>query len=114
MQPRGEAVPDRDGERNRAREPRSTDELDRLVDRGVLGHVGEAELICAEPQRGANGRVELAHRALTERVNRMVEGAHSLHGAEGEALRERAVAAVEARGRAAESTIRVRVFFEDA
>ena len=57
--------------------------------------VHEAELVGAEPQRGAHGRVELAHGPPAERLDRVVERAHALHRAVRELHRERAVARVE-------------------
>src|SRR5262249_25242112 len=67
-----------------------------------------------EPERGANGRIQLAHRSLSEPLDRMVERAHALHGADREPLRERAVAPLEpGRGRP-QDAIRVRIVLEDA
>src|SRR5439155_20171559 len=71
------------------------------------------ELVRAEPQRRANGRVELARWTPAELVDRMVQGAHSLDRAERQALRERPVAAVEVGRNAPQDTIGVRVLLED-
>ena len=72
------------------------DQLDRLVDRGVVGRgVGEEQLVEAEPQRGQHRRVEQSRRALGEPFDRDVAGAAALHGAVGEALGLGALAAVE-------------------
>ena len=66
-------------ERDRALEPRTAHELDGLVHRSVCRDVGEAELVRAEPERRTDRRVELAHRTLPERLDRVVERAHPLH-----------------------------------
>ena len=101
-------------ERHGALEPRPADELDRLVHRGVRRGVGVAELVRAEPQRRAHGRIELAHRPLAERVDRVVERPDALDGAIREPLRERALALVEPLRRGAEGAVGVRVLLEDA
>ena len=77
------------------------DQLDRLVDGGVVGGgVGEEQLVEAEPQRRQHRRVEQPGRAPGEPFDRDVAGAAALHGAVGEALGLGAVAAGEAeRGR---------------
>ena len=73
------------------------DQLDRLVDRGVVGgRVGEEQLVEAEPQRRQHRRVEQPRRALGEALDRGVGGAAALHGAVGEPLRLGALAAAEA------------------
>ena len=84
--------------RARARRARtsSTDSFTAACGRDA---VEEAELVGAEPQRRAHGRVELAHRPAAERVDRVVERADALHRAVGELLREGAVARVEPLGR---------------
>ena len=82
-------------ERHGALEPGAADELDRLVRGRMRRGVGVAELVRAEPQRRAHGRIELAHRPLAERLDRVVERPHALHGAVREPLRERALALVE-------------------
>ncbi len=101
-------------ERHGTLEPRAADELDRLVRRRVRRRVGVAELVRAEPQRRAHRRIELAHRPLAERVDRVIERAHTLHGAVREPLRERALALVEPLRRGAEGAVGVRVLLEDA
>ena len=101
-------------ERHRALEPRGADELDRVVDDGVLRLVGERELVGAEPQRGADGWVELAHRPLAELLDAEVERPRHLHRPVGEALREGAVARVEAGDGRRERAIGVVLLFEDA
>ena len=101
-------------ERHRPLEPRAADELDRLVHGRVAGNPVEiAELVSAEPQRREDGRVELAHRTLAERLDRMVERAHPLHRAERELPRERPVAVVEVLRGGAERAVGVRVLLED-
>ena len=73
------------------------DQLDGLVDRGVVGRrVGEQQLVEAEPQRGQDRRVEQADRALGEALDRRVAGPAALDGAVGESLRLGALAAGEA------------------
>ena len=110
----GEPAHDRVRERHRTLEPRAADELDRLVRGRVRRGVRVAELIRAEAQRSAHRRVELAHRPLAERVDRVVERAHALHGAVGEPLRERALALVEVARGGAKDAVGVRVLLEDA
>ena len=108
--------PSHDGVRegDRALQASPAHELHRLVDRRVRRDLGVAELVRAEPQRSPDRWIELAHGTLAERPDRMVERADALHGSEGEALRQRAVARVEARRCAAEHAIGVRVVLEDA
>ena len=72
-----------------------------------------AELVRAEPERGEHGRIELAHGPLAEHVDRVIERSHSLHRSVRKPLSERALAVVEALGRAAERAIRIRVVLED-
>ena len=55
---------------------------------------------------------ELADGAAPQRLDRMVERAHALHGAEGHALRKGAVARVEVAGRSRERAVGV-LFDED-
>ncbi len=63
------------------------DQLDRLVDRGVVGgRVGEEQLVEAEAQRRQHGRVEQSGRAAREPLDRRVGGAAPLHRPVGEAL----------------------------
>ena len=72
------------------------DQLDRLVDGGVVGGpVGEEQLVEAEPQAGEHRRVEQPGRTLREALDRGVGGPAPLHGAVGEALRLGALAAPE-------------------
>ena len=73
------------------------DQLDRLVDGGVIGGaVGEEQLVEAEPQGGEHRRVEQPGRAPGEPFDRRVGGAAPLHGAVGEPLRLGALAAADA------------------
>ena len=66
--PLGEPAHDRVRERHGALEPGRAHQLDRLVRRGMRRHrVDEAELVGAETQRGAHGRIELAHGPAAER-----------------------------------------------
>ena len=95
--------------------PGPLDQLDRLVDRGVVGRaVGEEELVEAEAQAGQHRRVELAQRAVDEPLERRVDRAAPLHGAVGEPLRLGALAAVElgAVRRLAEGALGVRFVLE--
>ena len=112
--PVADAAQDGVRERDRALEPRPADELDRLVHGRVARNAVEiAELVRAEPQRRPDGRVELPHRPLAERLDRVVERAHPLNRAEREPPGERAVALVESlRGRA-ERPVGVGVVLED-
>ena len=106
---------DRVRERDRALEPRATDELDRLVHGGVARNaVEEAELVRPEPQRGADGRVELRDRPLAECLDRVVERPDPLDGAVRKLRRERPVALVERFGGGAGGAVGVRALFEDA
>ena len=91
------------------------DQLDRLVDRGVIGRsVGEEQLVDAQPQAGQDGRVELAQWAVDEPLEGRVDRAAPLHGAEGEPLRLRPLAAVELThiGRLAEGALGVGAVLE--
>ena len=100
LDPVGDAPEDGVREGDGALEPGPADELDRLVHRRVARDaVEEAELVRAEPERGEHGRVELPHRPLAERLDRVVERAGALDGAERELPRERPVAVVEPRSR---------------
>ena len=75
----------------------SLDQLDRLVDGGVVGGaVGEEQLVEAEPQGRQHRRVEQAGRAPGQPFDRGVGGAAALDGAVGEPLGLGALAAVEA------------------
>ena len=97
--PVGDAAQDGVRERDGALQPGAADELDGLVHRGVAGDALEpAELVRAEAQRGAHGRVELRDAAAAEGLDRVVDRPHALDGAVREPLRQRAVALVEARG----------------
>ena len=73
------------------------DQLDRLVDGGVVGGaVGEEQLVEAEAQRRQHRRVEQPGRAAGEPLDRGVGGAAALDGAVGEPLGLGALAAGEA------------------
>ena len=89
-------------------------ELHRLVRGRVRRGIGVPELVRAEAQRRPHRWIELAHRTLAERLDRVVERAHALHRAVRQPLRECAFAVVEALRRGAERAIRVRVLLEDA
>jgi hypothetical protein len=79
-------------------------QLDRLGDRGVLGHpVEEQQLEQAELERGPHARLEPALRALVDDV---VERQPALHGAEGELLGQRAVARAQLAGLAVQRPVR--------
>ena len=102
-------------ERHGPLEPSPADELDGLVHRGVLRYSVEIrELVRAEPERRQDRRVELAHRPLAERLDRVVERPHALHRAERELPRERAVARVEPFRGAPQGAVGVRLVLEDA
>ena len=102
-------------ERDRPLEPGRAHELDRLVHGGVARHaVQVAELERAEPERRQHRRIELAHRPLAERLDRMVERPLPLDRAEGELPRERAVAVVEVGRGAAQRPVGVRTLLGDA
>ena len=90
------------------------DELDGVVDDRVRRLVGPGELVGAEPQRREHRRVELPHRPLAELLDAEVDRPLALHGAVREALRERAVAVVEAGDRGRERAVGIRVVLEDA
>ena len=78
------------------------DQLDRLVDGGVVGGaVGEEQLVEAEPQRGQHRRVEQPRRAAGQTFDRGVGGAAALDGAVGEPLGLGALAARRGRARSA-------------
>ena len=72
------------------------------------------ELVRAEAERRPHRRVELPHRPPPERLDRVVERPHALHGSVGQSLGERALPLVQALGGAAESAVRVRVLLEHA
>ena len=111
----GQPPENRVRERDRPREPCRPHELDRLVHGGVARDaVDEAELVRAQPQRRSDRRVEPVHLSPSERLDRVIERPHPLHGAVGEALRERAVPLVQPGRGGAERVIGVRVVFEDA
>ena len=115
LDPVGEPAEHGVRERDRPLEPGAAHELDRLVHGRVAGHAVEvAELVRAEPERREHRRVELAHRPLAERLDRVVERAHPLHRAERELPRERPVAVVELLRRRAKRPVGVRVILEDA
>ena len=90
------------------------DELDRLVRGRVRSDVEVAELVRAEAERCEHRRVELAHGPAAERLDRVVERPHALHGSVRELLRERALARVEVRRRGAQRAVRVRLLLEHA
>ena len=72
------------------------DQLDRLVDRGVVGgRVGEQQLVEAEAQRGEHRRIEQPRSSARRAADRRVGGAAALHGAVGEALGLGALAPLE-------------------
>ena len=74
------------------------DQLDRLVDRRVIGRpVGEEKLVEAEAQGGEHRRVEQPRRALGEALDRGVGGSAALDGAVGEPLRLGPVTAADPR-----------------
>jgi len=109
----GEPAHDGVRERHRALEPRTPHELDRLVRSCVRRGVRVAELIRAQAQRSADLRIELSHRPLAERVDRVVECALALHRAVGKSLRERALALVEVARGGAKDAVGIRVLLED-
>ena len=102
-------------EGDRPLEPRRAHEFDRLVHSGVARHaVQVAELERAEAERRQHRRVQLAHRPLAERLDRMVERPLPLDRAEGELPRERAVAVVEVGRGTAQRPVGVRPLLGDA
>ncbi len=101
-------------EGNCALETRRTHELDGVVDDGMVGLIGERELVRAEPQSRPHRRVELAHRPLAELLDPEVERPCHLHRPVGEPLRERPVAGVEAVDGGGEGPVCVSLFLEDA
>ena len=110
----GEPSHDRVRERHGALEARAADELDRLVRRGVRRRLRVRELVRAETERRAHRRVELVHRPLAQRLDRVVERAHALDRAVRETVRERALAFVEIGRGAAEDAVGVRLLLEHA
>ena len=93
----GDSPQNRVRERDGPLEVRAAHELDRLVHGGITRDTAEvAELVRAEPECRQHGRIELSHRALPERLDRMIERPQPLHRAECELARERPVAIVEA------------------
>ena len=97
----GDSPQDRVRERNGPLEVRAAHELYRLVHGGVLRDAAEvAELVRAEAQRGEHRWVELSHRPLPERLDRVIERPQALYRAERQLACECPVAIVEAfRGR---------------
>ena len=88
---------DRVDEAGGVRRAGSLDQLDRLVDGGVVGRaVGEEQLVEAEAQGGEHRRVEQPRRALGEPLDRRVGGSAPLDRAVGEPLRLGALAPVDA------------------
>ena len=78
--------------------------------------VGEQDLEDAEPEHVREAPLEPLHRPLRDLLERRVERAAALHGAEREVHRERAVARVHLRllGLARERAVGVGVLVEDA
>ena len=113
-EPEHEAPHDRICERHRALQARGPDKLDRLVDGRMDGDLGERELVRAEPQCGAYGRIELRDRPAAQRFDPVVERPHPLNRPEGEPLRERAIARVERRSSRGEGPVGVGAVLEDA
>ena len=102
-------------ERDGALQTRAADELDRLVDGGVTRHaVEERELERSQAQRRANRRVEPAHGAMSDRLDRMVERPRPLHRPVRQLARERSVALVEPGRRGAERPVGIGLVLEDA
>ena len=90
-------------------------ELDGLVDGGVRRDAVEVEqLEEPEPQGGAHGRVERLHGAFGELGGDVVKRAGALHRAVGELGGQRALAAVEAVGSAAQGAVGPGAVLEDA
>ena len=112
--PLGEPAHDGVRERDRALEAGAADELDRLVDRRVAGDGEEDELVGAEAQRGAHGRVELAHGRRPSVSIAWSSVRDALDGAVGELLRERPLARVETPAAARERAVGVGVVLEHA
>src|SRR6266511_977409 len=110
-QPPHDGVRERDG----ALEPSPANELDGLVDgRMARDPVGEPELVGAQAKRRLDGRIELPHRSATDRLDRVVQRAYALHGAEREPLCERAVARIQALCGRTKDAVGVRVVLEHA
>ncbi len=114
-------VPEREPPQDGVRElhgpfqPRLADELHGLAHRRIGGdRIQVGELVGADPESGAHRRVELAHRAAADLLERVVERADALDGAVGDPLGQRAVALVEAGGGGCESAVGVGVLLEDA
>ena len=110
----GEPAHDRVRERHCALALRRAHQLDGVVDDRMHRLIGPRELVGAEPQRGAHGRIELAHRPLARLLDPEVDRARPLHRAVREPLGQRAVAVVEAFDGGPEGAVRVRVLLEDA
>ena len=110
----GQAAHDGVRERDRTLDAGATHELDRVVDHRVRRLVRVAELVRAEPERREHGWIELADRAASDRLDRVVERADALHRAVREPLREGAVAVVEVGCEGAERAVRVRLVLEHA
>jgi hypothetical protein len=110
-----EPAHDRVRERDRPLEARASDELDRLVHRGVRRNpLGVRELVCAEAERRAHRRVELPHGSPPELLDRMVERPHALNRPVREPLCECPLPPVERLRRGAERAVGVRVLLEHA
>ncbi len=111
----GEAAQHGVREGDRTLEPGAPDELHGLVHGGVAGDALDvAELVRAEPERCANGRVEPRHRPPCERLDGVVDRPDALHRAVGEPPGQREVAVVQALGRGAERPVGVGVVLEHA
>ena len=114
-EPVGESAKHRVGERHGALEPRTAHELDRLVHRGVARDAfDEPELVRAETKGSSYGRVETVDAPSAERLDRVVERADALDGAEGESLRERSITLVELGSGGTKCAICVRAVLEHA
>jgi hypothetical protein len=101
-------------ERDRALEACAPHQLHRFVDGRVRRDVGIAELVRTQSQCCAHRRIELAHRPLPQRADRVVERAYALHRPEGEALRQRTIARIQPLGSRTQDAVGVRLVLEDA
>ena len=113
--PERESPQDGIREFHRSLEPGCAHELHRLAHGRICGNrIQVAELVCADPQSGADRRIELAHGTAANLLEHVVERACPLHCPVRDPLRERAVARVQAGGRTGEGAVGVRVLLEDA
>ena len=78
------------------------------------GDLGERNLVRAETQRGADGRIELRYRPAAQRFDPVIQRPQPLDRPEGEPLRERAIALVELRGGCGKSPIGISAVLKDA